>query len=367
MGLYFYKLGQEGGGAERMVCTLANALKGRGFETHLFSWDEPGAKSFYPLDRDVKWHCLGFRPGPGDKLRRTRLLARLLRRERIAVLVGFVMSGDKTVYAAAKLSRVKLVAAERNAPSFYRIRYNRLQRWLAWTFLHLADRITVQFDGFMAGYPSSLRGRMAVIGNPVPPADESARPELPGADGRYTLLAVSRLDAVQKQVDCLIEAFALIAPKHPDWDLRIIGGGPQEHDLRDLARKRGLEDRIIFQGTTPRVFAAYRAAHLFAIPSRWEGFPNALAEAMSHGLPAVGFAGAEGVAQLISQGRTGWLSPGNGDAAFLAGVLSEAMADGAERARRGAAAASDMAAYAPEAQFDRWAGLIRSLLTGRCK
>jgi GalNAc-alpha-(1->4)-GalNAc-alpha-(1->3)-diNAcBac-PP-undecaprenol alpha-1,4-N-acetyl-D-galactosaminyltransferase len=99
---------------------------------------------------------------------------------------------------------------------------------------------------------------------------------------------------------------------------------------------------------------------LIAIPSRWEGFSNALAEAMAHGLPAVGFRGAPGVAQLISDGETGWLAEGQDDAKTLAKVLDEAMADGAERARRAANGIGMMARYTPEAQFDRWANLIRT-------
>jgi glycosyltransferase involved in cell wall biosynthesis len=358
--LYFYRL-TDPGGAERMICQLASALAERHFRVHLVSWDQPGAKAFYPLHPAVKWEKLGFQSGILDKLRRTRVLARVLRDNDIRVLLGFVMSGDRTVYAAAKLARVQLIAAERNAPAMYRLRYSNFQRWLSFRFLHLADRITVQMPEFIAGYPDSLHDRIEVIPNPVPVASHKARPAEAGNAGRFALLAVSRLDGVQKRLDRLIGAFSRIAVKHPAWDLRIIGDGPGQGDLCRLAAEHGVADRVLIEPPVTDIFDVYRQAHLFAIPSLWEGFPNALAEAMSHGLPAVGFEEAAGVAELIRRGG-GWLAKGLDDETTLAVALDHAMADNEERARRGNLASQSMSAYVPEIQFDRWASLLESMI-----
>jgi glycosyltransferase involved in cell wall biosynthesis len=118
------------------------------------------------------------------------------------------------------------------------------------------------------------------------------------------------------------------------------------------------------QPSSPDIFAAYARSHLFAIPSRWEGFSNALAEAMSHGLPAIGFRGAAGVAHLIADGETGWLADGLDDEVALARALHHAMSDGAERLSRGRRAVAAMGAYEPEVQFDRWAAEIDALCDG---
>ena len=357
--LYFYRLAGMGG-AERMVCLLANALVTRGFVVHLVSWDQPGAEPFYDVSPEVKLHRLGFRPGVAGKIHRSRTLFKLLREHGVGVLVGFVMSGDRSVLSAAKLAGAKVIAAERNAPEMYSIRYNRLQRWLNLSALHLVDRIAVQFPEFVQGYPTTLRGRIETIPNPVTKSALRAEPQLPGANGRFTLLAVSRLDSVQKRLHTLVEAYALIAAAHPDWDLLIVGEGPEEASLRRLAAERGIGGRVRMETSTANISQTYAASHLFVIPSRWEGFSNALAEALTHGLPAVGFRGAPGVAQLIADGETGWLANGEDDANSLAKALDQAMADGPDRARRGAKAVEKMAGYAPEAQFDRWAKLIRA-------
>jgi len=188
--LYFHRFGTVGGGAQHNICLLANALCERGFHVHMVTWDGPDAVAFHTLDPRIVWSRLGFRHGAADKLRRTRVLADLLRDHRIRILVGFVMSGDKTVYAAAKLAGVRLIVAERNAPTMYRLRYSFAQRWLSFRMLHLADRITVQMPDFVVGYPASLRERIEVIPNPVPVAERSARPNRPVTDGRFNLLAV---------------------------------------------------------------------------------------------------------------------------------------------------------------------------------
>jgi glycosyltransferase involved in cell wall biosynthesis len=343
-----------------MVCLLANALLERGFIVHLVSWDEPQAKSFFPISSDVKWYRLGFRPGAIDKLRRIKTVTTVLRKNDVRVLIGFVMSGDRTIFTAAKLAATTLIAAERNAPAIYHIRYSGLERWLSLAGLHLADRIAIQSPEFIDGYPTTLRRRIEVIPNPVPVALCRARPERPHRDGRFTLLAVSRLDSVQKRLDKLINAFAMVADRHPQWDLLIIGDGPEEAALRRLVVLRGISRRVRLEEPTQNVCHAYADSHLFAIPSCWEGFPNALAEALAHGLPAVGFREAPGVAQIIKAGDAGWLAEGVDDEIALAAALDSAMGNGMERVRRAENGVKSMAAYTPDVQFDRWADLIRS-------
>ncbi len=344
-----------------MACGLAGALAAHGNRVFLVSWDSPDARPFHAVRGNITLCPLGFRPGVLDKARRVLALARLLRRERVRILIGFVMSGDRTVFAAARIAGVRLVAAERNAPSMYRWRHTAPRRWQCFALLRLADRIVVQFEDFAGGYPKALRARMSAIPNPVAPAVQSASPGTAHGSGRYTLLAVSRLDETQKRLSCLVDAFARIADRHPAWDLQIVGEGPDAFQLVERIARHGLGERARLLPARREIADAYIESHLFAIPSRWEGFPNALAEAMAHGLPAVGFADADGVRHLIKDGATGWLAPGVDDPAALARALDGAMGDSAERVRRGASAVRAMRAYPPDAQFDKWRALIDDL------
>ena len=178
--LYFHRLAGMGG-AERMVCLLANALVARGFVVHLLSWDQPDAKPFYDVSPEVKLHRLGFSPGIAGKVRRSSAVFKVLREHGIKVLVGFVMSGDRTVLGAAKLAGTKVIAAERNAPAMYSIRYRGIQRWLGFCALHLVDKIAVQFPEFVQGYPAILRDRIKVIRQSGIDADLPSTPSRAGS------------------------------------------------------------------------------------------------------------------------------------------------------------------------------------------
>ncbi|WP_163848986.1 glycosyltransferase [Pseudooceanicola aestuarii] len=355
--LYFQRLDRAGGGAERMLCQLANALVARGGRVHVVSWDAPGATSFYPLGPGVRWHRLGFAPGWADKARRLGALFRVLRDNRVATLAGFVMAGDMTVFVAARRAGVRLVAAERNGPTMYRHLYSPGRRWINLSLLRMADRILVQSSDFVVGYPTSLRRRMEVLPNPVRTATRLANPLCPGPEGRRVALCVGRLDPVQKRPGLLVAAFARIAQRHPDWDLHLLGCGPARADLAAQIAAAGLQRRVQIRPTTKQVAAAYCGAHLFVLPSLWEGFPNAMAEAMSHGLPALTLAGAEGAAALCQRGG-GWVVEGLPEVAALAEGLSTAMSDPQELARRGAAASAAMTDFAPDVIHDRWGEIL---------
>jgi glycosyltransferase involved in cell wall biosynthesis len=156
----------------------------------------------------------------------------------------------------------------------------------------------------------------------------------------------------------LIEAFARIASRFPDWDLDLVGDGEDRVTLEALAASVVPPGRIRFAGAQSDVNQYYRSAQLFCLPSRWEGFPNALAEAMSFGLPAVGLAGCAGVNNLIEDGRTGLLVP-VAEAGGLAEALALLMADPCSRVTMGAAARTAIANYVPAAVFDRWEELFK--------
>ena len=141
----------------------------------------------------------------------------------------------------------------------------------------------------------------------------------------------------------------------------IAGDGEDRGKLEKSIAQHGLASRIKLTGATGDVERTYSQAHLFCLPSRWEGFPNALAEALSHGLPAIGFAECAGVRDLIRDGETGFLAQGNGDAATLTEALRRAMRDADLRGRMGQAAGESMRAYAPEKIFDSWEKFFENL------
>ena len=181
---------------------------------------------------------------------------------------------------------------------------------------------------------------------------------LPDLD-QPTVVTLRRL-AHDKGIDMLIEAWSLVAPQHPGWRLSIYGSGPDEESLRQLARDLGLDDQQVFRGLTADLDAALSSASVYALPSREEGFPIALMEAMAYGLPAVAFDCAPGIRELIDDEVSGLLvNPGN--VPGFAAALERLMKDPDLRRRLGGQAQESVSQFSPEAVVGRWEQLFELL------
>jgi glycosyltransferase involved in cell wall biosynthesis len=115
--------------------------------------------------------------------------------------------------------------------------------------------------------------------------------------GRQTVVYVGRLHA-QKGLDWLLQLMPQVLSQAPDFDLLMVGQGPERGRLEKQVVSLGIQDRVHFAGWRPDVPAILRASRLLVLPSRWEGMPNAVLEAMASELPVVGTR-AEGVMELL--------------------------------------------------------------------
>jgi glycosyltransferase involved in cell wall biosynthesis len=143
---------------------------------------------------------------------------------------------------------------------------------------------------------------------------------------RRHVLLVARLDDRVKNVSVLIRAFARAAGEHADADLVIAGDGPDAAELKRVA-ERYAPGRVSFLGWVsgaPALAALYGAAECLVLPSKSEGFPNVVAEAMACGTPVLA-SSVGGIAELVAEGETGWLVP-PGDEDALAARLSFVLA-----------------------------------------
>lgn len=359
-------LGSMAGGVERTIIALLNEMKMRGHTVSLFSWDLAPAMAFYPIADGAQWHKLDL----GDPMKKARsgmLFKRMTAVRRIVhdfapeAIVCF-QGGPFIAMRAFTLGMgVSVIAAERTAPTIYEHANSWQQQFIERQAFRTARLITVQFERYRTLYPPYLRHKIVSIPNPVRPAQLVAAPSTPGSDGRYRLLSVGRL-GYQKNLGVLVRAFSGLAARHPDWDLRIIGEGEGRAELEaQIAALPVLRGRVSLPGATREIEAEYAAAHLFCLPSRWEGFPNALAEALAYGLPAVGFAGCAGVPDLIAAGRTGALAAGNNDPVSLARAIEPLLTSPERRAELGKAATVSMKQYVPARIFDLWEQTLLSV------
>lgn len=103
-----------------------------------------------------------------------------------------------------------------------------------------------------------------------------------------TILYVGRFEW-EKDPEILIRAFTQVVSKNPEWTLEMAGDGPLFEKMKKLTNSLKIENNVIFHGKVSKVQKLYSTAAIFVLPSIIEGFPNALIEAMSFGLPCVCF------------------------------------------------------------------------------
>jgi glycosyltransferase involved in cell wall biosynthesis len=185
----------------------------------------------------------------------------------------------------------------------------------------------------------------------------------PKADlAEKTVLAAGRF-AYQKGFDLLLPAWAQIAADHPDWRLRLCGSGNLKKPLRAQIKELGLTDSVSFEGPADMA-KAMADASIFALSSRFEGFPLILLEAMSKGMAVVSFDCPTGPGEIIDDHRNGLLVPAL-DVDGFAAALRELIEDEDLRRTCGAAAVATADAYTMEAIGPRWDALLDELWRAR--
>jgi glycosyltransferase involved in cell wall biosynthesis len=342
-----------------LVSHLAN-----GHEVTLLRLDAPDVAPFWPLPSSVRSIGIDKLGGRGlTRLARVASRPWCIRQQVRAQSPDVVMSFMDTMNVAALASCLRLdvpvVVSERNDPALHRI--GRAKEVLRDRAYQLAHAVVVQTERIAHYFEPRLKAKLRIIPNPVPQYPSSARPDQPDADGRLRIIAVGRLEP-HKGFDDLIRAFADIAEANPDWDLRILGEGPQRAQLEDVIRSRRMNGRVQMPGVVRDVAEELGAAHLMAFPSRYEGFPNGLAEGLALGLPAIGLRDVSGVEELIVDGKTGFLM--GDDQAALAGALSALMQSATTRRQFGEAARDHVRQWAPNRVFLMWEGLLREAARG---
>lgn len=344
------------GGVERISTWLMNELVKHNHEVEFVTLDPEHATSFYEMQPAITWHRLGIgnpsqKANPSTRLKRILSIRKIIKDFRPDIAIGF----QEASFLSARLAAIGLdtpvIAAERNAPS--RFKYMpKTKAILAFLSFFFAKFITVQMKSFPNDYPSWLRSRIRIIPNPVSPV------EIKNTFKENIVLSVGRLE-YQKNFPCLVESFAKIAAEFSDWKLVIVGDGHDRLQLEKMIAKSYLQDRILLPGSTSDLSAYYSKAQIFCLPSRWEGFPNALSEALANGLPSIGFKACDGVKDLIIHGYNGLLVDGNDNPDRFAEALSQLIKQEKTRDEMSQNAINSIKPYEPSAIFSQWEQLFK--------
>jgi glycosyltransferase involved in cell wall biosynthesis len=231
----------------------------------------------------------------------------------------------------------------------------RLRALIAESYRRL-DLVTTLTERDAADYRALLGDRPLVECFPNAAPDVGGRRADPGAK---VVIAAGRLTR-QKAFGRLIDAWADVAPRHPDWRLRIFGAGPKRRSLQRRIRRHGVADSARLEGFSDRLHDELARASLYVMTSRREGFPMVLLEAMGVGLPVVSVDCYTGPRDIVTDGVDGRIVPED-DRGALVEAMNELMADEEKRRRFSAAALHAAARYDRDRIAARWEARLAEL------
>jgi len=354
------------GGAERVAATMANAWCKSGDEVWLVSTYLGARAAAYPIHPGVSVVLLSeAMPGPRlwpPILGKIRGVHRLLRSIEPDVIISFLTNVNVLTILAHANSGVPLIISERTDPLHDRELPSalRLTRTLCYRF---ADALVVQSTAAAQRYGARLPGvsRITVLPNPLP-AELAASPNRARQDGEGgCVIAMGRLTP-EKGYAKLIDAFAAALGNDRSWQLRIWGDGPLREDLQSRMDRLQLADRVQLCGLTDQPWPTLAAAQIFVLSSQYEGFPNAMLEAMALGLPCIAFDCPSGPRELADAGRAAILIPPD-DVGALATALRTLAGDRALRTALGERAATIVrGTFAQQSVMADWDALIEEVM-----
>ena len=352
------------GGVEQVGVMLANAMHERGHKVTIFYAQkssliidslDTGASSntpVYQIHPDINLVGVDLESLHNDIARAKKNIAH----SGIDVLAA-LFSWDALLWFPTLLRNtgIPLLISEHNHPEVINN-----ERWNAsehHACLAAADNIHILLHSFLKYYPRFLHDKIFIIPNPV----ETIQP--PPSWTRTTIgikniLGAGRFLDSTKQFSLLLQAFSLLAPQYPDWNLILCGGGKHAEKYKNMVATLGLSRRVKMPGMVSNMPAYYLDSHIFCIPSRVEGFGLVTTEAQSFGLPVVGFAACTGTNEIIVHNENGLLAE-NMTAECLAHNLSILMRDCGMRERMGKRGQELVVSrFDKHFVFDKWEELL---------
>ncbi len=287
---------------------------------------------------------------------RISALRKLILSDRPDVAVAFMHSSYIPLAFSLAFSGIPVIGSEHIVAEHYATRH--LQYILLLLSSFFIARYTVISKAIRAKYGWLFRRKAVVITNPV--FVPTLPDKIPDKAGRRIILSVGKLEP-QKDHLTLIRAFARLAPKCPDWNLRIIGEGSMRAQLEVEAERLGLDDRVAMPGSTRNIGAEYAVADIFVLPSRYESFGLVTLEAMSAGLPVIGFADCPGTNEVITDGKNGILASAGNRIDELAKSIEILIQSESERKKLGMQAKTEVAKFSPAEIFGNWEILLSDI------
>ena len=348
------------GGAERVVSTLSNQLIDK-YEVHIVVLTK--STPFYSLNKNIKLFYCREQFQPSNNISQSlkanyflyKTISNYLKKEKINLVIGFTTSVNVLAILASIKNNIPCIISERNYPK--KSNTNLQWRILRKLLYKKAKFLVVQTSEIKAQFePIITSNKIIILNNPISPELTKARDF--NFKKENIILNVGSL-INQKAQDVLIKAFANI--DNENWELIIIGEGEKRKEYEALIKVLKLNDKVKLLGRTKDVAHFYNKSKIFAFTSVFEGFPNALIEAMHFGLACVSTDCPTGPSKLITHDYNGYLFP-VGDQNQLEVYLSELINNENLREQFSSNAIKSVESYKAESVTLDWTYLFEKAL-----
>ncbi len=343
------------GGAQRVISILAREWAQMGHCVTLMTLDD--GPSAYLFPSSVCRICLHLNHNSPNWLMALRnnlhcllKLRRALQSTQPSVVISFIDTTNVLVLLALCGAAIPAIVSERVHPKYSEIAW-------PWKLLRRAvygwaSCLVTQSQAAMDFFTPRIRKHACIIPNPVPAFTEKRH----HWEQTCRLVSVGRLVPV-KQFDLLLSGFALALRDNPGWHLRIVGEGPLLNSLLRLRDHLQLQDHVEFLSNKDNICDVFRDADFFVSTSAYEGFPNALCEAMAYGLPVIAMDCPGGTSNIVRAGVDGLLVPLQ-DVHALATAISQLMRDPQLRFNFSIAAREIVERFSLTSVMEKWNQLI---------
>ncbi len=292
------------GGAERVMATLSNHFSKMGHQVRIVTFDDK--PDGYELHEDIERIRLTKKSISNIKLNRLLGLFSFYKKKNKQpdIAISFLTFTNLISILACFLRGVPIIASEHNNHT-----HTPKPTWLlkiTWNYVYrLARHVTVLTD-FDLDFFKNKKAKVVVMPNPSSFENIDTNTHT----RENVILAVGSLNRIQhKGFDNLIAIMAKVLPQHPEWKLKIAGGGDQSNlkILEGLVQKGNLEKQIEFLGYCDNVRELMRKSSIYVLSSRFEGLPMVLLEAMSQGMACIAFNCITGPSNMITHQVNGIL------------------------------------------------------------
>lgn len=345
-------------GTERAVVNLANNLiKEEYINVSIISCSRKFNECKYNLDKDVKVHYMDFKPiGEITKIERIFWYRRVkdeiekyIKKNSIDIILG-TMHNFNSLLPFIKYKKCKKIGCEHLC---YQYSAGKISSFIRRIMYKKLDYIITLTEEDAKIYKKINKKTVCI------PNNISFYPRI-GADlEQKVVLSVGRL-TYQKGFDMLIDAFDIVVKKHSDWKLRIVGEGELREELQLKIYNKNLTDFIELVRTTNKIEEEYKNASIYAMSSRFEGFPMVLLEAKSYGLPCVSLNCPTGPKEIIFDDEDGIIIDNN-DIQFFADSICKLIENEELRKCYGKKSRENILEYSAENIRKKWLDMLDDL------